>query len=66
MSFDNVRVGATMADVLEPAIDATGASPARVVMLNGGETDNNAFLFRDGYNAVVEARVADGELGAGR
>jgi D-xylose transport system substrate-binding protein len=60
VSFDNVAVGATMADVLEPAIDALGQSPARVVMLNGGEEDNNAFLFRDGYNATVEARVADG------
>ena len=30
-------------------------------MLNGGEEDNNAFLFRDGYNATVEARVAAGD-----
>jgi D-xylose transport system substrate-binding protein len=61
VSFDNVQVGATMAEVLEPAIDALGQSPARVVMLNGGEEDNNAFLFRDGYNATVEARVAAGD-----
>ena len=60
VSFDNVRVGATMASVLEGAIDETGASPAQVVMQNGGEEDNNAFLFRDGYNETVEARVADG------
>ena len=60
VSFDNVAVGATMASVLEGAIDATGAAPAQVVMLNGGEEDNNAFLFRDGYNETVEARVADG------
>ncbi|MDH4170698.1 MAG: substrate-binding domain-containing protein [Acidimicrobiia bacterium] len=61
VSFDNVRVGATMAEVLEPAIDALGVSPAQVVMLNGGEEDNNAFLFRDGYNATVEERVAAGD-----
>ena len=60
VSFDNVAVGATMAEVLEPAIDEAGESPARVMMLNGGEEDNNAHLFRDGYNATVEARVADG------
>ncbi len=60
VSFDNVAVGATMASVLEPAIDALGVDPAQVVMQNGGEEDNNAFLFRDGYNATVEARVADG------
>lgn len=59
VSFDNVAVGATMAEVLAPEIDALDTK--RVVMLNGGEEDNNAFLFRDGYNATVEAKVAAGE-----
>ncbi len=61
VSFDNVRVGATMAEILEPAIDALGVDTPQVVMLNGGEEDNNAFLFRDGYNGVVETRVAAGD-----
>ncbi len=61
VSFDNVRVGATMADVLEPAIDGLGVDTPQVVMLNGGEEDNNAFLFRDGYNATVESRVGAGD-----
>ena len=30
-------------------------------MLNGGEEDNNAFLFRDGYAETVEARVDAGD-----
>ena len=30
-------------------------------MLNGGEEDNNSFLFRDGYATTVEARVAAGD-----
>jgi D-xylose transport system substrate-binding protein len=59
VSFDNVAVGATMAEVLTPDIDAIG--DARVVMLNGGETDNNAFLFRDGYFLTVEEKVAAGD-----
>jgi D-xylose transport system substrate-binding protein len=59
VSFDNVAVGATMAGVLTPDIDAIG--DARVVMLNGGESDNNAFLFRDGYYLTVEEKVAAGE-----
>jgi D-xylose transport system substrate-binding protein len=59
VSFDNVAVGETMAKVLTPDIDAIG--DARVVMLNGGESDNNAFLFRDGYNLTVEEKVAAGE-----
>jgi D-xylose transport system substrate-binding protein len=60
VSFDNVAVGAAMAEVLEPAIDALGKSPAQVVELNGGEEDNNAFLFKDGYDATVQEHVSDG------
>ena len=60
VSFDNVKVGATMAEVLEPVIDDLGGTP-RVMMLNGGEEDNNAFLFRDGYAATVEAKVDAGD-----
>ena len=60
VSFDNVQVGRTMADVLTPEIDALGDTPA-VVMLNGGEEDNNSFLFRQGYAETVEAKVDAGE-----
>jgi D-xylose transport system substrate-binding protein len=60
VSFDNVQVGRTMALVLEPAIDALGGTP-EVVMLNGGPTDNNATLFRNGYFETVEPRVAAGD-----
>jgi D-xylose transport system substrate-binding protein len=62
VSFDNVAVGAAMATTLEPVIDALGGTP-QVMMLNGGEEDNNAFLFRDGYAATVEAKVDAGDWG---
>src|SRR5918996_563303 len=44
VSFDNVAVGATMAEVLEPEIDALNVEDGvpNVVMLNGGEEDNNS------------------------
>jgi len=61
VSFDNVQVGATMAEVLEPAIDGLALPAPRVVMLNGGEEDNNSFLFRQGYADTVEARVSAGD-----
>ncbi len=61
VSFDNVAVGAAMAEVLEPAIDDLGLDQPQVVMLNGGEEDNNAFLFRDGYAETVEARADAGD-----
>ena len=60
VSFDNVQVGATMAEILEPAIEKLGKDPANVVELNGGEEDNNAFLFKDGYDATVQKHVSDG------
>ena len=56
VSFDNVQVGRTMAEIMGPAIDALGGTP-RVVMLNGGPEDNNATLFRQGYNETVEPRL---------
>ena len=46
---------------MEPAIDALGLDQPQVVMLNGGEEDNNSFLFRDGYAETVEARVDAGD-----
>jgi len=61
VSFDNVQVGAAMAEAMEPAIDAMGVDTPQVVMLNGGEEDNNSFLFRTGYNETVEARVEAGD-----
>ena len=61
VSFDNVQVGRTMAEELEPAIDALDVETPRVVMLNGGEEDNNSFLFRQGYAETVEERVDAGD-----
>lgn len=61
VSFDNVQVGAAMAEAMEPAIDDLGLSPARVVELNGGEEDNNSFLFKAGYDETVQARVDAGD-----
>jgi D-xylose transport system substrate-binding protein len=61
VSFDNVQVGATMAEELEPAIDALGLDKPRIVELNGGEEDNNSFLFKSGYDATVQERVDAGD-----
>jgi D-xylose transport system substrate-binding protein len=63
VSFDNVQVGAAMAEAMEPAIDDLGVDEPKVVMLNGGEEDNNSFLFRAGYAETVEARVDAGDWG---
>ena len=58
VSFDNVQVGATMGNTLEPLIDAL--DDPQVAFLNGGPTDNNATLFREGYLSVAQSHFDDG------
>jgi D-xylose transport system substrate-binding protein len=58
VSFDNVTVGRTMGEVLEPLIDAQEAP--KVAYLNGGPTDNNATLFREGYASIAQPHFDDG------
>ncbi len=59
VSFDNVQVGRTMGNVLEPLINAQDGTP-QVVTLNGGPTDNNATLFREGYYEIAQPHFDDG------
>jgi D-xylose transport system substrate-binding protein len=59
VSFDNVQVGQTMGEVLEPLIDAQDGTP-NVALLNGGPTDNNASLFREGYLNIAQPHFDDG------
>jgi D-xylose transport system substrate-binding protein len=61
VSFDNVAVGATMAEFVEPAMDALGVTPVKLALLNGGPTDNNSKLFKEGYTTNLDARVAAGD-----
>ena len=64
VSFDNVAVGQAMADTVGPVIDELEGTP-RVVMMNGGPTDNNSKLFKQGYNEsgdfAVSKKVDAGE-----
>jgi D-xylose transport system substrate-binding protein len=48
-----------MGEVLEPLIDAQSSTP-NVVTLNGGPTDNNATLFRQGYYEIAQPHFDDG------
>jgi D-xylose transport system substrate-binding protein len=53
VSFDNVQVGKTMGLGLVAAIKAKGLKNPVVSELNGGVTDNNATLFKKGYDSVL-------------
>jgi D-xylose transport system substrate-binding protein len=65
VSFDNVKVGETMANTVGPVIDKLPVDKPKIVMMNGGPTDNNSKLFKQGYNDTgafaVSKKVAAGD-----
>lgn len=62
VSFDNEAVGRlqgeTLVDCVEEQVDA---ETPRVAVLNGAPTDNNATLFKNGYDSVINPLFESGE-----
>jgi D-xylose transport system substrate-binding protein len=54
VSFDNVAVGTAIGEGLVKGMKANGKDSGPVVLLNGSPTDNNATLFKQGYEKVVK------------
>jgi D-xylose transport system substrate-binding protein len=55
VSFDNVAVGTTIGEGLVKCLQASGKTSGGVVELDGSPTDNNATLFKQGYDKVIKA-----------
>ncbi|MGF1631825.1 MAG: sugar ABC transporter substrate-binding protein [Kiloniellaceae bacterium] len=53
VSFDNVAVGTAIGEGLVTCLQDAGTTEGEVVLLNGSPTDNNATLFKEGYEAAV-------------
>src|SRR3954464_7547407 len=64
VSHDSVQVGELMAQGLVQALKANGNYSKKPVIseLNGGITDNNAKLFKQGYDSVLNPLYASGTL----
>ncbi|HAJ34066.1 MAG TPA: D-xylose transporter subunit XylF [Chloroflexi bacterium] len=67
ISFNNVEVGRQQADGVMKALDienwdVAANGPARVVKLGGSPTDNNAILFRQGQDLIVDPLVEAGKV----
>jgi D-xylose transport system substrate-binding protein len=63
VSFDNVKVGELQGEGLVKCI---GDKPAaRIIEINGSPTDNNATLFKQGYDSVLDKKYASGWVKAG-
>jgi D-xylose transport system substrate-binding protein len=60
VSFDNVEVGRLQGEGLVKCLRAKGIANPRVAYLNGAPTDNNATLFRTGYDSILQPRYDDG------
>jgi D-xylose transport system substrate-binding protein len=60
VSFDNVSVGKLQGEGLVKCLTDMKASKPVVAELNGSPTDNNATLFAEGYNSVLDPKYADG------
>jgi D-xylose transport system substrate-binding protein len=62
VSFNNEAVGRLQGEGLVAAVEAAGLpSPVRVAVLNGSPTDNNATLFKNGYDSVINPKFDSGE-----
>ncbi|MCK6580901.1 MAG: substrate-binding domain-containing protein [Anaerolineae bacterium] len=61
VSFDNESVGRLQGEGLVAAVEAAGLeAPVNVAVLNGSPTDNNATLFKNGYESVITAQFDSG------
>lgn len=54
VSFDNVAVGAAIGTGLVKCLNDSGVKTGGVVELNGSPTDNNATLFKQGYDKAIK------------
>ncbi|WP_018348894.1 sugar ABC transporter substrate-binding protein [Longispora albida] len=61
VSFDNVKVGQLQGEGLGKCLTAAGAAKPIVAELNGAPTDNNATLFKNGYDGVLGPKYTSGE-----
>jgi D-xylose transport system substrate-binding protein len=61
VSFDNTAVGKLQGQGLGKCLTDMGAKNAVIAELNGSPTDNNAALFAQGYNSVLDPKYASGE-----
>ncbi len=57
VSFDSQVAGRLQGEGIKACLDAAGKTQARIVFLNGAPTDNNATLFKTGYESVLRPLI---------
>jgi D-xylose transport system substrate-binding protein len=61
VSFDNVQVGKLQGQGLVDCLNAKKVSDPSIAELNGSPTDNNATLFKQGYDSVLKPLYSSGK-----
>ncbi|MET1058458.1 MAG: substrate-binding domain-containing protein [Nocardioides sp.] len=61
VSFDNVKVGDLMGEGLTKCLDDAGKAKANIVFINGDPNDNNAALFKEGYQTNLQPKFDSGD-----
>jgi D-xylose transport system substrate-binding protein len=61
VSFNNVVVGKVMGQGLVSCVAAWHVSKPKVVVMHGAVTDNNATLFAQGYDSVINPYFSNGK-----
>jgi len=61
VSFDNVKVGKLQGEGLKKCLADANVSKPNIAELNGSPTDNNATLFKQGYDSVLDPMYKAGE-----
>jgi D-xylose transport system substrate-binding protein len=61
VSFDNVEVGSLMGKGLIQCLDDEGKSQANIIQIDGDPTDNNASLFKQGYEEALKPKIDSGD-----
>jgi D-xylose transport system substrate-binding protein len=60
VSFDNVKVGQLIGQGEVDCITAWNVSSPNILVMDGDPTDNNAKLFAQGYNGILDPKFSDG------
>jgi D-xylose transport system substrate-binding protein len=61
VSFDNVEVGKLQGQGLVDCLNAKGVKKPAIAELNGSPTDNNATLFKQGYDSILKPLYSSGK-----
>jgi D-xylose transport system substrate-binding protein len=61
VSFDNVEVGKLMGQGLQGCLDQEKKTKANIVYINGDPNDNNAALFKQGYEEALKPKIDSGD-----